>query len=1043
MRSEEGWIYDPEDQKELLDGFFDALEPNRSLVFFYGMHGNPVDETSDRVLFGVGRITGVEGLRYFGGSDDDGQRYPIWWRTITHAGEVEGIRLPYQEYLAADPTGAAAERILCRIPSGARSEFSYVGEHVRDDTGIAVLERLDESLAQVERDGLARGQWRKAREWLRTTLAELWLERGAFPGIPAVLAHLGVNNAEVAYRTIFRPLERDGKDPRDLLLAFLTGEKKPQIKQLQLEFGMASVEWQDKRERARDLLKLVLRFDLTKEQVDRIASVKKRQEAGIAATEQDIIDNPYLLVESDLGEESSAPVGFEAIDHGMLPDKDKLSLLASPPIGKNDRRRLRALLVQALQSASLQGDTFLPLNEALNRAAAELPEQRQIDGDPDRFLDERDWHAPLVALLGDDGPPLIALTRLREMEAFVAATLEELTNTKHEASGLDWSRHIAAALEDADPLSAEVEGRAQAEKTALLERAFQSRLSVVTGRAGTGKTTVVRALLDGIDQVEGKQSTLLLAPTGKARARLQARTDREARTIHSFLARNQWLHRGTFSLKWEGGRQEGARTVVIDEASMLPIDLLAVLLKALKRDQIRRLVLVGDPNQLPPIGPGRPLADLIGWLEQADRRHALGSLRERARAKDVQSDALQLSDLFTSEPPNASDDDILVRIAIGSLERDLEVHFWTDTDELEHELFARLSSLIARAEGEKEHEAFNRSLQSSAGAPKPDSWQVLSPIRGEGFGTEQINRLIQHRFHGGLLRQWRAKPIGDQQIVYLDKIMQIRNQQRKNVAGTECYVANGDVGIVVDTWVKKKPISIKVAFTGQDEGIKYFGKRDVEDNLELAYATTVHKAQGSDFDTVFLILPRAARTLSRELLYTAITRFQSRLVLFLEGDDVTTLERFSRPEMSDTARRNTFLFQLAGRPELEGVPYPSRLIHRAKSGIWVRSKSELVVARALDDLGLTYEYEQLLPDRKNPKYGYLPDFTIFHKGAEYYWEHLGMLDQSTYKERWEKKLAWYRRNGYADRLILSKDGTGGSLDELEIEGIAREQILKR
>ena len=165
-------------------------------------------------------------------------------------------------------------------------------------------------------------------------------------------------------------------------------------------------------------------------------------------------------------------------------------------------------------------------------------------------------------------------------------------------------------------------------------------------------------------------------------------------------------------------------------------------------------------------------------------------------------------------------------------------------------------------------------------------------------------------------------------------------------------------------------------------------------------------------------------------------------MLFLEGEDVGTLERCSRPEFSDTARRNTNLFQLAGRPDLDGVPYPDRLIHRAKSGIWVRSKSELVVARALDDLGLSYEYELRLPDPKNPKYGYLPDFTIFHKGEVYYWEHLGMLDQSTYKQRWEKKLAWYQKSGHGDRLIVSKDGTGGSLDEQEIERLARERILQ-
>lgn len=233
---------------------------------------------------------------------------------------------------------------------------------------------------------------------------------------------------------------------------------------------------------------------------------------------------------------------------------------------------------------------------------------------------------------------------------------------------------------------------------------------------------------------------------------------------------------------------------------MLPVDLLAVLLRALKRDQVRRLILVGDPNQLPPIGPGRPLADILAWLDHEERRHAFGHLRERARAKDVQSEALQLSDLFTSEPPNASDDDILVRAATGALQRDLEVHFWTTADELQQVLFERLGLHLGVQPSEKEYEAFNRSLKDGSGNAAPDRWQILSPVRGQGFGTEQLNRLIQYRFHGGLLRRRGARPIGGQQIVFLDKVMQVQNRRRRDTAGNEGYVANGDVGLVIDHW---------------------------------------------------------------------------------------------------------------------------------------------------------------------------------------------------------------------------------------------------
>ena len=1027
MRDTEGWVYDPEEQERLLAEFFGRLEKNLSLVFFYGMRGNPIDDESDRVLYGVGRITDIQDQPYFAGKDPDGNRYPIWWRQITHAGDSEGVRLPYQEYLAADPTGEAARRILCHIPAGARSEFSYVGEHVRDDTAIAVLERLDSSLAQVQRDGIVKGPWKQSRSWIQSTLSELWAERGVFPGIPSVLDFLGVESGLTAYRTLFRPLEREGQDPRDFLFALLEGRRKLDDSALQRDFTIAAVEWQDLRPRTRDLLSLLIRFDLKREQVERVVDAKKRREAGIEVDEAAILENPFILVEQDLGEDGSPPIGFESIDHGMLPDRDKLTVLAELPIARNDRRRVRSLLTETLRGAAKGGDTFLSLYDALAKAADPLPEPRQIDTDQERFLEEAAWHSDSILLL-EDGmePPLIALRRLREMEEFVAGALSELVETTYDGPGVAWSGLIESALVEADPLSQEIETAARAEKETLLERAFRSRLFVITGRAGTGKTTVVRSLLDAIEKVEGKQSSLLLAPTGKARARLQARTDRDARTIHSVLARNGWLHWGTWALKWEGGREEGARTVVIDEASMLPIDLLAVLLKALKRDEVRRLILVGDPNQLPPIGPGRPLVDLVSWLEESGHQHAHGHLVQRARARDVNSEGLQLSDLFTSERPNASDDEILVRAATGELSGDLKVVFWSTPEELESLVLDEINEALRTRPGEKEYEAFNRSLQDDDGNPAPDQWQILSPVRGEFFGTEHLNRLIQSRFRGGLLHGPRARPLGSQQIVFLDKVMQYRNRRRRDADRQDRYVANGDVGIVVNTWPKKR--SLAVAFVGQPATISYWGRSDIEENLELAYATTVHKSQGSDFDQVFLVLPRGALNLSRELIYTALTRFQSRLVLFLEGTDVGVLERLSRPEHSGIARRNSYLFTIAARPDIEGVPYPERLIHRTGTGVWVRSKSEVIVASVLEKLGLSYEYELRLPDPDNPRRAYLPDFTIFHRGEVFYWEHLGMLDQTTYSNRWSRKREWYESKGFSDRLITSQDGSGGSID---------------
>ena len=216
----------------------------------------------------------------------------------------------------------------------------------------------------------------------------------------------------------------------------------------------------------------------------------------------------------------------------------------------------------------------------------------------------------------------------------------------------------------------EVEERARKEKAEALAKLYEGRFSVLCGRAGTGKTSVLKVFLNGLEELEGKRPILLLAPTGKARVRLMDRTKRDdgsvrdAYTIHQFLMRHKWLNPENFALKLQGGDQHGAPTVIIDEASMIPMDLLGVLFRASDLNKVSRLILVGDPNQLPPIGPGRPFVDIIAWLEADDeRKKCLARLMERARHEDHDSQALQLADGYLRDDTSPGDDDMLSRVA--------------------------------------------------------------------------------------------------------------------------------------------------------------------------------------------------------------------------------------------------------------------------------------------------------------------------------------------------------------------------------------------
>ena len=208
--------------------------------------------------------------------------------------------------------------------------------------------------------------------------------------------------------------------------------------------------------------------------------------------------------------------------------------------------------------------------------------------------------------------------------------------------------------------------------------------------------------------------------------------------------------------------------------------------------------------------------------------------------------------------------------------------------------------------------------------------------------------------------------------------------------------------------------------------------------------------RGATWTSVFLILPKTASTLSRELLYTGLTRFRQKLVLLLERD-TAVLERLRSPQASDTLLRNTNLFVTAVRPETVDRYYAEHyLIHRTppsahsiRNGILVRSKSEVIVAGALSKLGISYEYEQKLPSKDDPNDFRLPDFTVSYEGDTFYWEHLGMQLSGAvgHKEAWDLKRQWYEENGYLDRLITSEDGPDGSIDAAEIEQIARQKIL--
>ena len=601
----------------------------------------------------------------------------------------------------------------------------------------------------------------------------------------------------------------------------------------------------------------------------------------------------------------------------------------------------------------------------------------------------------------------------------------------------------------------------------------------MSGAAGTEKTTVIKTILDTIENIHGVgTSFLLMAPTGKAAERIKVQTGKPSSTIHSFLAKNGWINKN-MTLKREGGKKsQDVNTLIIDECSMVDLNLFATLVRAINWNSVQRLILVGDPNQLPPIGRGKVFADTIDWLNSEEEySDNVGTLTENIRqlvnrVNDLGTGILDLANVFIQEKQLADENcDEAIKLKMekeqifseilengnGDVKKDLSVYFWENQEDLEKLLKQRMvddMSTLTDLEAETEQEL--HSLWTEATKDKPEKIQIISPYRGEYYGTMSINTFVQETFNGYWSRRLNVDGIG-----LFDKVIQIRNRpssdkayvydwKQRKTSRNEIY--NGEIGTIAPMGYERSKInylsSIKhfqANFSGGNRkdysylyGKKLSGKnyfipdQKVTDNLELAYAISVHKSQGSEFDYVYIIIPkRESHLLSMELLYTALTRAQNHVTVLLQ-QDISTLTTMSHVEKSAVRKINSSVFKF--------MPLPDELLYAKDwfkeerklatlSKYFVRSKSEVIIANMLVAEEIPFAYEEPLFATDGSMY--LPDFTVKFKGETYYWEHVGRLDLEGYKKHWEQKEEWYNAN-FPGKLIVTYEGNNLSNDAMDI-----------
>jgi len=1091
------WVQERRNQLAMLDTFFGAITPEESLVFFYAKR-TPLTGDGRRVIVGIGRVLKVDPTVeyiYKKGTPSDAMRCVLWERNLHHSIRPEikdGFLLPYHDLinLAEKDPSIDLSSLVLHAPEEHWDAFSMGAEHVTHDQAITVLLASASLLERLE--SVVPGNWSAARSWVDTQLNRIWRLRGAFPGLGSALTAFGLTHGTLVAHAIGQQLHADGsqevRDPWPLVEKVLH-EPNMLAPDLAATIGSTAAKlWSSLKPERRALLKLLARFEITADQATRWFVTEERKRADITASEAEILANPYLCFEDDRGRLDS--ISLSVVDRGLFPEA---TVAASVPVPDPSRcseaidpRRGRALMINTLDQAASEGHTILPQSWLVQRV-------RDLDISPQCAIGA-DWieafepflKVRIVVAKMADGTPAWQLQKFTQTRDIISARVKRRLAGKRHVGEHDWRALIDKQLPPfADASDPEEEELARDEKTKALGEIYSSRFSVLIGPAGTGKTSLLTALLSMPSVAAG--GVLLLAPTGKARVQMQKRANNaQAYTLAQFLlalGRYDPLM-GSYRITDDANRERGFKTVVIDECSMLTEDQLAATLDAIEATAVELLILVGDPRQLPPIGAGRPFVDIVRYLND-HHAHAISQVAvgyaelKIVRRQTEQSvatgespaarDDIILSRWFGGEAPDPGADEAWDRLASGKSTGIRAVRWEGDTD-LQTKLLAEIKAAtraISHRQGfddEREDTAFEISLggrpynkavyfhlshseedpegveRRRGGGADAEAWQILSPVRAGETGVDGLNRWLQKSFRQQA-RAWAepenywerktCKSLGAQGVLYGDKVINVANARRSDVypKNEGAYLANGEIGIVVGQFKgrgwrpKRLPWKIEVEFSSQ-LGFKFgFGGGDFGDEgeapLELAYALTIHKAQGSEFGTTFIVIPNPCWLLSRELLYTALTRQREEVVLFHQGD-FRALMKLSLSEHSETARRLTNLFSDPKPVEHLGSFLEEGLIHRTTRGELVRSKSELIIANLLHTLGITYAYEQPFAGQDGSvRY---PDFTIedAETGRRVFLEHLGLLSEPAYRRRWLAKLDWYRSQG----LLPEDEGEG-------------------
>ena len=566
-----------------------------------------------------------------------------------------------------------------------------------------------------------------------------------------------------------------------------------------------------------------------------------------------ILNNPYKLAREVNG------IGFKRA--GEIAAKTGVKL--------DSEFRIQCGIIHCLKEASTDGHTYLP-REELIRSAYEL--LGVCESDIERQLDELKIERQLIEVKSEDRLN-IYLTEYYQIEKNCAVKLLTLTRYSDRISASELDREIKSIESELDIELHDLQREA-------VIKALSEGLFILTGGPGTGKTTTIKSIISGLERRNLR--FVLAAPTGRAAKRMSETTGYEASTIHRLLSiKHNPEERADAYFEMNEDNPLDVDAVIIDEASMVDIFLFNSLLKAISPGC--KLIIVGDSNQLPSVGPGQVLKDMLdsGVCPNVELKYIFRQSNE--------SHIVTYAHMIN----NGEQIDFTTKY---------EDFFLLKRDNYE-EIRQALLYLIC----EKLPKHFNTS---------PMQIQVLTPMKKGALGVWELNRILQECINPPSDKKVELE-YGENIFRVGDKVMQTKNNYDMEWDIMSTYgisaqrgkgVFNGDIGII--DHINKPSRLIRITF---DDGREAEYSYETLEELELAYAITIHKSQGSEYPVVIMPLLGGPRSLLyRNLLYTGVTRAKDCVVIL--GSENTVKEMI---RCENENRRYTGLAARIG--EVEGI----------------------------------------------------------------------------------------------------------------------------